>query len=393
MSQKASRHDDIRILAARAQVALNQKLGRESSEDLVVVSRQSLSSSDDERRSGPALTLMGRDDSMTEVERPAAVFGGRALAHIPQQLMRGNDILELQRQLKRLGYQVGPLDGSFGPTTERAVRAFQADYEVTNDGVVGDVSNRVLWYLSQHSIDADNPATVEQLHLIGHVARMQPTGLLMVDLVSGLRRVTDPESNRIADQLTAKLGARVEREIKAQTGMQCWVFRSADYQADEESFAEFANEIGAPLLLSLSVIDDADKPGGCATYYFGDHDKFHSHVGLPLARCIHEEVLRNTGSPDRGLQSENSALFTRAKLPTVRVEFGNLHSADDRRRLLRSDRILDRYAIGIAAGVRRFYLLGQELGTDQALNVGGGGGAQSATRNIRLADGTTPPTD
>lgn len=391
MSHRADSSGDLEILAARAQVALNEKLGRTSPAPLLAISRRHLSRGDvEERRGAPPLTLMGRHDAVVGAESSPNVFGGRALAHVAGQLMRGDDVLELQRRLKLLGYEVGSLDGLFGPVTERAVRSFQAQYEVTNDGVVGDVSVRVLLYLDQHRIDAENPATAEQMHLIGHVVRIQSTGLVLIDLISGLRQVTDPESHRLADRLTASLGLKVKREVEAQTNMQCWVFHSADYQSNEESFAEFANEIRAPLIISLSVIDDAGEPGGCATYYFGDHDKFHSHIGRPLARFIHDAVLRNTGWPDRGLRVENSALFTRAKLPTIRVEFGNLHSADDRQRLLRGGQILDRFASGIAAGIRSFYLLGQKPGPGQALNVGGG--ASRVQPEARLADDTTSPT-
>jgi hypothetical protein len=53
-------------------------------------------------------------------------------------LMRGTDVLLLQRRLQELGYRmVGTPDGIFGAGTERAVRAFQTDRRLTVDGIVG----------------------------------------------------------------------------------------------------------------------------------------------------------------------------------------------------------------------------------------------------------------
>jgi peptidoglycan hydrolase-like protein with peptidoglycan-binding domain len=43
----------------------------------------------------------------------------------------------IQRRLRTLGYEPGPLDGRFGPLTRRAVLRFQATHALTADGEVG----------------------------------------------------------------------------------------------------------------------------------------------------------------------------------------------------------------------------------------------------------------
>lgn len=50
---------------------------------------------------------------------------------------RGPGVRDLQRRLRDLGYEVGPVDGVFGPLTDNAVRAFQRDSGSTVDGIVG----------------------------------------------------------------------------------------------------------------------------------------------------------------------------------------------------------------------------------------------------------------
>jgi peptidoglycan hydrolase-like protein with peptidoglycan-binding domain len=46
-------------------------------------------------------------------------------------------VRELQRRLDRLGYEPGPVDGLFGPRTERATRRFQARHGLRIDAIVG----------------------------------------------------------------------------------------------------------------------------------------------------------------------------------------------------------------------------------------------------------------
>jgi glycosyltransferase XagB len=53
-------------------------------------------------------------------------------------------VREVQRRLHRLAYRPGPIDGLFGPRTERAVRRFQRAEGLKVDGIVGPVSLAAL---------------------------------------------------------------------------------------------------------------------------------------------------------------------------------------------------------------------------------------------------------
>jgi peptidoglycan hydrolase-like protein with peptidoglycan-binding domain len=49
-------------------------------------------------------------------------------------------VRDLQEALKALGYDPGPIDGTFGAPTETAVKAFQQARGITVDGIVGKVT-------------------------------------------------------------------------------------------------------------------------------------------------------------------------------------------------------------------------------------------------------------
>lgn len=68
----------------------------------------------------------------------AALGGGSAGSHPTLRMgSRGGAVQMLQMQLQTLGYYNGAIDGIFGAQTQQAVRAFQRDYGLVQDGVVG----------------------------------------------------------------------------------------------------------------------------------------------------------------------------------------------------------------------------------------------------------------
>ena len=66
----------------------------------------------------------------------------------------------LQTQLKTLGYYNGKIDGSFGPLTDSAVRAFQRAYNLQVDGYFGSESCKKLNQVVESKTQANTTTTV-----------------------------------------------------------------------------------------------------------------------------------------------------------------------------------------------------------------------------------------
>ena len=71
----------------------------------------------------------------------------------------GETVRKLQNRLDALGYNPGYTDGKFGPSTEAAVMAFQANNSLTVDGKAGPATQRALYGTSQKN--AVNYSTIQ----------------------------------------------------------------------------------------------------------------------------------------------------------------------------------------------------------------------------------------
>ncbi|CAB1239541.1 M14 family metallopeptidase [Clostridium sp. MT-14] len=57
---------------------------------------------------------------------------------------RGSQVMQIQATLKKIGYDPGPIDGIYGIQTEQAVRNFQRNNGLIQDGIIGPDTYRVL---------------------------------------------------------------------------------------------------------------------------------------------------------------------------------------------------------------------------------------------------------
>ena len=69
---------------------------------------------------------------------------------------RGTAVLKLQQALNKLGYTTGGLDSKYGPTTQKAVKAFQKDNGLTVDGIAGNATQTKLYKLADGATTNNN---------------------------------------------------------------------------------------------------------------------------------------------------------------------------------------------------------------------------------------------
>jgi len=87
---------------------------------------------------GPTTTDHTYDPHSPALEgRDAGVSPAPTTTGILRTGASGGQVRDAQQHLRNLGYNVGPVDGKYGPQTSSAVRAFQREAGITVDGILG----------------------------------------------------------------------------------------------------------------------------------------------------------------------------------------------------------------------------------------------------------------
>lgn len=288
----------------------------------------------------------------------------------------GEAVRDVQRRLLGAGHRIDAdeLEGTFGPSTEAAVREFQHARGLPVDGLVGSetwgqlvesgyrLGDRTL-YLRSPAFRGDDVRELQRLlNALGFDAGKQD-GIFGPRTADGLRdfqrnvaaRVdgivgldTVREIGRFRPTLEGPGRATVREELAA--GAPGLSLDGAIVAVDAEpagtAFADAiveevgsrggrpltlwgegasevsdrirrANAAGATLLLAVSV----GAEDGPACFHFGTPTT-HSPMGRRLATSILASLAETTGAGDRGVHPRSVAILRETRMPAVVIELG-----------------------------------------------------------------------
>ena len=175
------------------------------------------------------------------------MLGDRPL-HYRRPMVRGEDVAELQRRLNDLGFDAGKVDGVFGPETQRALRDFQSNRGIAEDGITGPQVIGELRLVSRATEKTGREAIREREWL-----RTLPDTLAGTRVYFDAGCRTDEERDRSWD---AANGAAIA--LQSQGGVPL-LSRSADTTLPERVRARKANRLGAEMIVSFQL--PVEEPG------------------------------------------------------------------------------------------------------------------------------------
>jgi len=286
-------------------------------------------------------------------------FGERVLSHNATQPLQGDDVAELQRHLLEIGFDCGRSDGHFGPTTARALQSFQRDMGLVPDGVCGPVTLRALKALEARRVVGGRPQMLREMMVLADAGPNLLGKRIVLDPGHGGddpgATWTAPDGTLISEaDLAWDLATRLEGRLTA-TGVTTWLTRGRHNTRTDDVRAQFANEQGADLVLSIHVdASRSDRAHGLATYYYGAGEVA-STMGERLADLVQRETVARTGLLDCQIHPKTWAILRMTQMPAVRFECGYLSSPVDRPLLL--DPVMrDKVAEGLLIAIQRLYL-------------------------------------
>ena len=216
-------------------------------------------------------------------------------------MMRGEDVSELQSRLSSLGFDVGKVDGIFGPRTEQAVIEFQHNRDLAEDGKAGPEVVTEIHLVTRGEMREGRQAVREREWL----RRLPPTVAgTRVYLDAGCR---DPHEASVAWE-AASAAALALQELGGLPVMS----RSQDGSVPERLRAHRANVFGADLIVAFQLSADGDD----AVFFFAsEHSR--SEAGGLLARALALEL-------GGRVEGRAGALLKETRAPAVVVSRGSL---------------------------------------------------------------------
>lgn len=290
-------------------------------------------------------------------------LGDRILRHLPEHQIEGDDVAALQRRLVELGFTPGKVDGIHGPTTDRAVVAFQVAVGLDADGTVGPETMLAFSGLRRSVGGGSANALREREHirhggysLIGRTMVLDP-GHGGTDQGSlGLRGLIEAD-------LVFDLAQRIEGRLRAHGVNVVYTHTRGADGGSSEARAELANECDADIVLSLH--SDHSRSGsahGVSSYFYGHRDPSGgpsaggwSVTGELFADLLVREVVARTGLTNCRSHPRTWALLRRTRMPAVHLDVGYLDHAGDAALLTRRE-ALDQIAEAVVVALQRLYL-------------------------------------
>lgn len=272
-------------------------------------------------------------------------LGDRGL-YLKNPPMRGDDVRVLQERLNALGFDAGREDGIFGRDTDIAIRSFQREYGVPEDGIFGTMTHAALVGLR-----VDRPGTSadlrEELRRLERASIAQ--ALVMIDPGHGGDDPGEkgPDGGIEADMCWHIATLLAERLIVA--GARARFTRTETEGPDATERARRANDIGADLFVSIHLNNnESPSAEGASTYHFP-----RSNAGALLAERVQEQ-LAGLGCRDCRSHARSYPILKETRMPAVLVEPAFITNPDEAKRLADPD-FKSGVADAIASGVLRYY--------------------------------------
>jgi len=295
------------------------------------------------------LAVTGTIDSITwlEVVEAGYTLGSRTL-YLKVPPFRGDDVKTLQHYLNSLGFDSGEVTGIFNKKTETAVRKFQNNMSLDEDGLVGPETIKSLNNLKR-SLERGTNYHIPERKII-----KQTKPIICIDPGHGLP--ADPGKIGVYGLTEAEvcweIAENLIQEI-SKTELAGCITQKIGENLNESERASVANSKKANILISVHL-NYCDSPfaKGSSCYYFSSGLSF-SNSGKILSNLIEDNLIKRLRVPDCRVHGMNIPILKETSMTSVRVEPGFISNPEEEKRMA-TKKYKKNVAIAILTGIKDF---------------------------------------
>ncbi|MGH3144384.1 MAG: N-acetylmuramoyl-L-alanine amidase [Rubrobacter sp.] len=239
--------------------------------------------------------------------------GGRLL-YLRHPTFRGADVVELQQMLDDLGFDPGAVNGLFDHRTVRAVRDFQKNAGLQDDGVVDGAVFKVLNTYAAQTLGTHQLPDKSG----GYFTDDLFSGAIVVDAAHGGRDTGYQGATGLSE---ADLNLAVAQELaQILPAREVLLTRSGDEEVSAADRAFLANTSGARMIVSIHhAWHQTPTANGTASFYFGRLG-YQSHRGRMAAAYLQRSVSQTLGTCDIGEFGRSFEILRETNIPAVVLE-------------------------------------------------------------------------
>jgi N-acetylmuramoyl-L-alanine amidase len=223
---------------------------------------------------------------------------GERLLYYRRPMLRGDDVAALQAQLGALGFDAGRVDGIFGPLAHEALRDFQRNTGLIDDGIFGPETFKVLARVGSKSNGQDVVAEIRERQRLREAPRTLEGRRVVVGETGGLGSLADGTR-----RILSRFGAVV----------------TTLHDPDGSVQATQANALDGEVYVGLQLEPDH---AGCSTAYFLGYHGVSSEGGRRLAEALQVTLPTALDIPDRGARGMRLPVLRETRMPAVLLELG-----------------------------------------------------------------------
>jgi N-acetylmuramoyl-L-alanine amidase len=281
-------------------------------------------------------------------------LGDRVLSYRPGQSFVGEDVLELQRQLNRMGFDSGKEDSHFGPLTDRGLREFQRNTGMQVDGVAGPETLRALGRLHR-TVGVESAHLAKERYALPTLQTGIVGKVVALDASPGSNDDLAPLSGQGATEVTSAIAATARDLLSARGAIASLTSATNTHGAmDESERARVANDADCDLVVSVQVDAGDSAAPELAVYFYGRSEKAFSAAGRSAAEAIGGALAGVGAGSACTVDARTWDILRATRMPSVRVCFGQTDRTETRNRL--TDPVFQRtVAAAITDGLVGFF--------------------------------------